>query len=358
MERRDFLRAGAGLGIVGLAGCTGMFETRSARSREFTTVEDREEKVYYPTHEEGMVMLGMSGDGRYRVGLMYSLPHAFWTITGTDLNLNQVGEDVTAHVMATIWDDETGTVLPTANVSGTFLKDGEETDSRSLWTMLSQNMGYHFGDNVVLDGEGTYTAELSIGAMQARRMGDLRGAFEEGTTIGVEFEHTRDQLAEIPYEQLPDKQGDPGALEPMKMEMDSGMEMPIAQVPSLEDLPNVRATGVSGDADFVAFTPDENPHFVDDDSTYLAVSPRTPYNRYPLPFMSLSATLSRDGSTVYDDILYDALGPDLGYHYGAAVDGVESGDSLTVTVDAPPQVSRHEGYETAFVTMPEMEMTL
>ncbi|MFC7079010.1 iron transporter [Halorussus caseinilyticus] len=351
MQRRDFLRASAPLGLAGFAGCTGMLETESS-SGQFTTVADRGKKVYYPSHIDGMKMVGMGGSGRYKAGLMYSAPHAFWTITGTDTNLAQVGEDVTAHLMATIWDKQTKTVLPTANVSAKILKDGNEVDSRSLWPMLSQNMGYHFGDNVELDGDGTYTAELSIGAMQARRMGDLQGAFGEQTTFEVEFEHTRDKLGNISYENLPDKKGTAGAIEPMDM------KMPIAQVPESGDLPGVLGEGSTGDANFVAFSPDETPHFVADGKSYLAVSARTPYNRYPLPFMSLSATLNRDGSAVYDDILRPAVDPELGYHYGAAVDGVESGDQLTVTVDAPPQVSRHEGYETAFVQMSEMQMTL
>ena len=352
MERRDFLRASAPLALTGLAGCTGMFETRSANRDQFTTVENRKEKVYYPTHVDGMKMLAMGGKGRYKVGLMYSTPHAFWTITGTDTNLAKVGNEATAHLMATIWDEETETVLPTANVSAEILKDGESVDSRSLWPMLSQRMGYHFGDNVSLDGDGTYTAKLSVGAMQARRMGALEGAFGEQTNLDVEFEHTREKLSNVGFENLPDKRGDPGAVEPM------AMKMPIAQVPTREDLPGVAAKGVSGDADFVVFQPDENPHFVSGNKTYLAVSPRTPYNRYPLPFMSLSATLTRGGETVYDDILRPALDPDLGYHYGAGVSDLKSGDELTLTVDAPPQVSRHEGYETAFLNMPEMEMTL
>jgi hypothetical protein len=33
------------------------------------------------------------------------------------------------------------------------------------------------------------------------------------------------------------------------------------------------------------------------------------------------------------------------------VDSIASGEELTVTVDAPPQTSRQEGYETAFVDM-------
>ncbi|WP_435181792.1 iron transporter [Halorussus sp. AFM4] len=352
MRRRDFLRAGAPLGLAGLAGCTGLLETQSASSSQFTTVANRKEQVYYPTHVDGMAMLGMGDKGRYKVGLMYSTPHAFWNVTGSEKSLVRVGEDVTAHLMATLWDERTRTVLPTANVSATILKDGEEVDSRSLWPMLSQNMGYHFGDNVELSGDGTYTAELSVGAMQARAMGALRGAFGEQTDLAVEFEHSRSKLGDVSYKPLPEKKGKAGAIEPMDM------KMPISRVPKRGDLPNVLATGVSGDADFVAFAPDENPHFVTDGKRYLAVSPRTPYNRYPLPFMSLSATLKRGGSTVYDDILRPALDPDLGYHYGAAVDGVQSGDSLTVSVDAPPGVARHEGYETAFMNMPEMQMTL
>jgi hypothetical protein len=50
--------------------------------------------------------------------------------------------------------------------------------------------------------------------------------------------------------------------------------------------------------------------------------------------------------------------PDLGYHYGAPVSEAKSGDRLTVTVDAPPQLARHEGYETAFLKMPPVELAL
>ena len=133
--------------------------------------------------------------------------------------------------------------------------------------------------------------------------------------------------------------------------------MPISSVPKRAEFPGtVRGTTTMGDADFLVATVSEGE--LASDGTYLAVSARTPYNRYPLPFMSMSATLTRGGETVYDDILRPAVDPDLGYHYGAAVDGVESGDSLTVTADSPPQVARHEGYETAFVEMGSMEMTV
>lgn len=48
--------------------------------------------------------------------------------------------------------------------------------------------------------------------------------------------------------------------------------------------------------------------------------------------------------------LTPATDPGLGYHYGAVVPDV--GSALTLTVTAPPQVTRHEGYETAFLGQP------
>ncbi|WP_132058701.1 iron transporter [Halorussus amylolyticus] len=352
MERRNFLRAGATLGVAGLAGCTGLFETTSANSPP-PVVEDRPDAAYYPTHIEGHAKPSMAEDGRLRVALMYSYPHRFWTITGADTNKVSIQSEDDAHLMATIWDSETMTVLPTANVSAEISKDGETVDTRDFWPMLSQNMGYHFGDNVGLDGDGTYTASLDVGSMQARGLGDLAGAFEDGTTIEIEFEYSEADKNEIMYEELSDQQGQEGAVEPMEMEM-----MPVSSVPAASDLPGtVIGEGTSGDARFVVATANESPEFVGDDETYLVVSPRTPHNSYPLPFMSVSATLSRDGEAVFDDSLDAGISPEFGYHYGAAVDGVESGDELAITPGSPPQVSRHEGYETAFLSFEEMTLT-
>ncbi|MDX1748477.1 MAG: hypothetical protein R3324_21300, partial [Halobacteriales archaeon] len=64
------------------------------------------------------------------------------------------------------------------------------------------------------------------------------------------------------------------------------------------------------------------------------------------------------GSTRFDGPLQATLDPDLGYHYGAAVPSLSSGDSVTVTVDGPPQVARHEGYEMAFLEMPPVTLTV
>ena len=353
MERREFLRAGATLGAAGLAGCTGMFETRSANAPP-PVVDNRPDAVYVPTHVEGMKMVGTGSSGRFKLGLMYSYPHRFWTISGTETNRVTIGSDDDAHLMATIWDSKTKTVLPTANVSMAISKDDEIVGSRNLWPMLSQNMGYHFGDNFSLDGDGTYLAEISVGAMQTRGLGDLQGAFDERTKLEIEFDYGEAAKNEIMFKELPDRQGEKGAVDPMEMEM-----VPLSRVPEKADLPGkIVGEATSGDAKFVVATADEPPEFVADGEAYLAVSPRTPYNRFPLPFMGVSATLTRDGEAVFDGSLDPAVGPDLGYHYGAAVDGVESGDELTLVPESPPQVHRHEGYETAFIEMSEMTLTV
>jgi hypothetical protein len=60
---------------------------------------------------------------------------------------------------------------------------------------------------------------------------------------------------------------------------------------------------------------------------------------------------------VYDDTLTRTLDPDLGFHYGAPV-ALESGDEVTLSVSTPPQVARHEGYERAFLEMPDVTLTV
>ena len=347
MQRRDFLSAAAVAGTGALAGCTGLFETQSVRDDPM--VEDPPDAAYFPTHVDGMEMAGMGMAGPYKAALSYTWPHRFWTVTGTRTKRVEVAKDDTVHLMATVWDADSGMVVPTANNTAEVSRDGELVDERSLWPMLSQPMSFHFGDNVALDGEGTYTASIQISPSDANLTGDFEGKFGETATADIEFEYARSTLEQLMYKPLDDRKGMQGAVSPMEMEM-----MPTATTPATDDFPGeVVQVAKSGDAEFVVATI-EDARF--GDGTYLAVSPRTPHNSYPLPFMGLSATLERGGESVFDDSLAATLDSELGYHYGASIDGIESGDSLALTVETPPQVSRHEGYETAFLDMPTMEI--
>ena len=75
--------------------------------------------------------------------------------------------------------------------------------------------------------------------------------------------------------------------------------------------------------------------------------------------MGLAGTLTgADGDPVIEDVsLEPSLDPKFGFHYGAAVAGATGEETATVAVTTPPQVARHEGYETAFFETPTVELT-
>ena len=348
MHRRQFLRAGAGLALATpAAGCLSRlgFGTRSVGAPP--VVEDRPDAVYVPSHVEGMEMVGTAEAGPYGVALFFSYPHRFWLVTGEDVEKVEIADDDSVHLMASLWDRETSAVVPTGSLTLEVSRDGEQVLRRPPWPMLSQNMGFHFGDNLALPGEGTYDVAVEVGPIGARRTGAFRDRFGESASAEFSFEFSRSALQEIDFRRLDDRKGERGAVDPMEMGM-----MPTGQLPPPGDLPG-RAVGeaAAGDGQFVVRALDSPPAGVDGPGAYLAVSARTPYNRYPLPFMSISASLGGDGGSDDPGPLTATLDPDLGYHYGTTVGSIESGDTHILEFGAPPQVSRHEGYETAFLRM-------
>ena len=301
-------------------------------------------------------MLGTTSAGDYEVAAMYSYPHRFWTVTGTEASKTAIQDGDAMHLMATVWDPETGIVLPETGLDVELNKDGELVSEEVIYPMLSQPMGFHYGANFEGDGDGTYTVEINVGAIPengVRTTGSFRDRFTEPASATLEFEYSEDARNDIDYQTLEDA-GERDAFKPRDMEM-----IPNSTAPPQSDLPGeVRGTATTGDAQLVVSVLDAPPAGIEGSGQYVAVSARTPYNQMIVPAMSLSATLSRDGSEVFADTLTRTLDPDLNYHYGAVVDSVQSGDVLRLQVDMPPQVSRHEGYETAFLEMPDVEVTL
>jgi len=190
--------------------------------------------------------------------------------------------------------------------------------------------------------------------MNTRRTGAFEGMFSSPQSVEIEFDYSEQAKNEISYRTLEDRAGQKGAVSPMDMPM-----VPQAYAPKRADLPGrVIGEGTSGDAKLLV-THVESPPAGVEGKTYLAASARTPYNRLVIPAMALSGTLTRGGRTIFDGELQRTLDPDLGYHYGAAVESIQSGDELTITVDTPPQTARHEGYETAFLgEMADMTLTI
>jgi hypothetical protein len=275
---------------------------------------------------------------------MYSYAHRFWNVNGDAVSLTEIDDGDDVHLMAVVWDPETNTVLPDTGLSVKIDQDDSLVSQEAIYPMLSQPMGFHYGANFGLNGDGEYTVTLSVGAMSTRRSGPFQGRFSEPTTVEIPFEYSQQAKEEITFERMEDETATPGAVDPMAMEM-----MPDSLAPSESDLPGtVVGSGTSNDANFVVAVLETPPAGIGGDGPYVAVSARSRYNRMILPAMGLEGTLSRGSETVYEGEFTRTLDPDLNYHYGAVVDSVESGDELTLRVTVQPQTARHEGYETAF----------
>lgn len=338
-SRRAFLATlGAGA-LAGLAGCSSLNltneETQNGGSRTSTPLSDRPDAVYYPTHVDGMAMSGMQKSNGYACALTYTVPETFWLVTGdeTPKASPTAGDEI--HVMPVVWDTKTGQRLTDLSPMLRFADDGAVVTSNAPWPMLSQRMGFHFGDNVALPGGGTYDVSVRVGAPAVRRTGGV--AAPDSATFDFSLAYSAAELDALAYRTL-DRAGERGAVDPMNMTM-----LPDSTLPKPDALPGRSfGTGTVGDAAVVATVLDDATRFGGDESdTYLAVSPRTPYNRYPLPMAGFSARV--DGER-YD--LTETTDADLGHHYGVTIVG--DVERTTVSLDLPPQISRHEGYETAF----------
>ncbi|MGM0591800.1 MAG: DUF7350 domain-containing protein [Halobacteriota archaeon] len=346
MKRRQFL-ATAGVGLTGaIAGCSGLFETTT--SREPPLVENRPSSPYIPTHREGMSMVGMGKAGDIAVVLFYSYAHRFWVIENEDgeyvAEVVPIDGDDAVHLMATPFDPETNTVVPDTGLSLEITRDGTLVSQEVIYPMLSQRMGFHYGANFPLDGDGVYDVAVSVGGLgdNVSRFGSYRDRLGDPGSVEISFDYSESERNELAYELLEDRQGQTGSLPPMAME-----GVPVGTAPS--SLPGESlGAGTAGGAQFVAAAISEERF---GETPYLAVSPRTPHNGLVLPGMAVSATVARDGDTAFDGRLTPGLDPEIGFHYGAPVDDLSAEDGVELVVDTPPLVARHEGYETAFLEM-------
>jgi hypothetical protein len=407
VSRRRVVRTGlvAG-GAIGLAGCTGSGDEQptdadgsgdvdsggSDGGPSFPEIENPPNAVYLPTHFESMRHLDLVDAGEFELLPMVTYPHRFWNVTGDEVQpADPDGDDV--HLMVTVRDPDSGMLLPVeTGLQIAVGLEGESKTPHAPWPMISQEMGFHFGDNIPLDGDGTYEVEVTVGALDVELTGEFEERFDEGATGTFSFafdEAFREEVVDG-IEYLDEAEwGQPGALAPMSMmsgmgdmddeEMDDeGMDMGsrefgtdtreagMTELPPADDLPGeLLGTPSSGDAVLATTLHNADSRFVEE-GQYLSVSPRTPYNRGMLPMMTIDITVDREGEDepVIDTQLTDSLDHEFGYHYTlrtAALENgeeIQDGDTITLSFPSPPQVSRHQGYETAFLDMEPVELTV
>ena len=356
MRRRTYL-ATVGATLTGaVAGCASGDDGRGEGNADGT--EERTEHdeghsgapdwVYIPEHATAMTMEGMGGDGDFQFSVMISSPESFFLVEGTDVRESILFDDHSVHVMASVWDPETGVALPETGMSVEILDaDGRTVIQEVIYPMLSQRMGLHYGANVALDGYGEYTARVSVGGMEIERTRGFADRFDDPASVDVPVSFTEAKVEKF-TESNPADAGEHGALSPMEMGM-----RPTGALPKTADMPGT-ALGTTTSDDARLHMGVLTGTALGGDDPYLYVSPRTPYNRFPLPNMLLRAVLhTGDGRRELE--LTRRLDDDLNYHYGVSLPeapAVIAGEiGLGIVPSVPPQVTRHAGYETAFVEM-------
>lgn len=382
MRRRTYLaRTGTVTAVAAsaLAGCLERlgFEEESAW-RNPPLVEDRPDAVYVPAAKEEMGNYGSVTDGEYAISFDYTYPHRFWIVRGDTVDVAEVSADDTLHLMSTVWDVETRTVLP-VDMSAEISTDDGIVDEYVPWPMLAQRMGFHYGDNVRLPDTGTYTARIRVGPITTATSGSFAGRLEEPTTLEFEFTYDHDDIHSLGFTEIDtDKRGRRDALALMDHGPSEGYghggnhedhggdhrgsstdpgPPPSSQAPARSAFAGtVLGTGRSGDADFTVVRHDEAD--TDRDGTYLAVSARTPYNEVVLPAMGLRASVERSDEVLDEQSLTATLDDEFGYHYGATFEDLDAGEAVRVVVESPPQVTRHDGYETAFLEFEPITVSL
>ncbi|MFC6952932.1 DUF7350 domain-containing protein [Halorubellus litoreus] len=363
MRRRSLLAnfartAGVAAAATGTAATAGCLGTGSDGYEPPARVENPPRGVYRPVAAPRLRTVGVADAGAFRLALAYGPPVRFWEVVGEQTYRRAAEPDDDVHLVALAWDPETGVVLPEVGLTVEVTRDGDLVAQEAVYAMVSQGMGFHYGDNFALDGDGEYAATVAVGGLQGRRTRAFADRFGDPASHTFAFEYARTDRDALDVVRADDP-GTRGALP-----TNPPASMPAAAIP--EDPPGSRlgrARTADVTFDVRALTGRSASERVDPDAdapadaAYLAVLAHTPYNDLVLPGMGLRATVEREDGSTTERILDRTLDPALGYHYGASVDGLAAATAVRIETLTPPQVARHEGYETAFLDLDTVRVT-
>ncbi|MFW5963722.1 MAG: iron transporter, partial [Natronomonas sp.] len=343
MNRRTFLATSAAV-VGSLAGCAGGESTTESTPRQTPSPRptgtppyyegvDLPDGVYVQPFENAMSMQGRAEVGPYRVALMYAAPHRFWLVEGDRASERPIRPADDLHLMAVVWDGETGVVVPETGLSVEIARNGDTVSEEVIYPMLSQSMGFHYGGNFILDGDGTYEVDVTVGGLPIRATGAFEGRFESPQSATISLSFTEAEREAVSVERL-EAYGGRGAASPSRMDA----------LPSPLTIEEVRGealgTASTHDAEVVPTVLDGADAPVGE--RYLAVYLRTPYNRMAILGAAWSATVRRSGEVLTEMDLRRTFDPEVGYHYGAELSTtLRAGDEVVLTPVTPPQVARH-----------------
>ncbi len=114
-------------------------------------------------------------------------PVPFDIYNGTTMQTVNPPKNVSFHLMVLLNDARTNVVIPYASVWGT-IKQGSKTPfDESLWPMISEYMGPHYGNDVVLPGSGTYQLSLLISPPVSARHVEYQNVWLKPHTVTFTF---------------------------------------------------------------------------------------------------------------------------------------------------------------------------
>ena len=122
-----------------------------------------------------------------KVTAMAMTPVPFDIYNGTAMQLVKPPKNVSFHLMVLLNDAQTNVVIPYASVWGTIKEGGKTPFDESLWPMISRYMGPHYGNDVVLPGDGTYQLSLLISPPVSARHVEYQGVWLKPHTVTFTF---------------------------------------------------------------------------------------------------------------------------------------------------------------------------
>jgi uncharacterized protein involved in high-affinity Fe2+ transport len=104
-----------------------------------------------------------------KISAMAMTPVPFVIYNGTTERMVKPTKHTSFHLMVYLNDARTGVPIPYAGVWATIHKAGKLVWDGSLWPMISEYMGPHYGDDVSLPGKGTYQLSLLVSPPKSAR---------------------------------------------------------------------------------------------------------------------------------------------------------------------------------------------
>jgi uncharacterized protein involved in high-affinity Fe2+ transport len=107
-------------------------------------------------------MLGTSDWQGMKISAMAMTAVPFVIFDGTRERMVKPPKDVSFHLMVELNDARTNYPIPYAGVWATVRKAGKIVFDERQWPMISEYIGPHYGNNVVLPGAGRYQLSLLV----------------------------------------------------------------------------------------------------------------------------------------------------------------------------------------------------